>query len=59
MQTSIVFDAPVTLTNPYPPRPGSRQDRLRNARARKKLERLRDRKRLRKHVEEIWNVPDV
>jgi hypothetical protein len=29
--------------------------RLRNAIARKKLERMRDRKLLRKHIEEIWN----
>ena len=29
--------------------------RLRNAIARKKLERMRDRKLLRKHIEEVWN----
>jgi hypothetical protein len=55
MQTSIVFETPVNLTIPYPPLTGMRQDRLRNARARKRLERLRDRKLLRKHVEEVWN----
>jgi hypothetical protein len=58
MQTSIVFETPVNLTSPYPPLPGLRQDRLRNARARKRLERLRDRKLLRNHVEEVWNRAD-
>jgi hypothetical protein len=59
MQTSIVFETPVNLTSPYPPRLGMRQERLRNARARKKLERLRDRKLLRNHVEEVWNRLEV
>ena len=59
MQRSIVFDAPVNLTNPYPHRPGIRQDRLRNARARKTLERLRDRKLLRRYVEEVWSRADA
>jgi hypothetical protein len=54
MQTSIVFETPVNLITPYPPLTGMRQDRLRNARARKKLERMRDRKLLRNHVEEVW-----
>lgn len=38
-----------------PPRKPSREALVRNARARRKLERKRDRERLRKHLEEVWN----
>ena len=53
------FETPVNLTSPYPPRAAMRQQRLRNARARKRLERLSDRKQLRRHVEEVWNRADA
>ena len=59
MQTSTVFETPVNLTSPYPPRAAMRQQRLRNARARKSLERLSDRKRLRRNIEEVWNRADA
>ena len=59
MQTSIVFETPVNPTSPYPPLTGMRQDRLRNARARKSLKRLSDRKRLRRNIEEVWNRADA
>ena len=59
MQTSIVFDTPANPTSPYSPRATVRLDRLRNARARKRLERLSDRKLLMRHVEEVWNRADA
>jgi hypothetical protein len=59
MQTSIVFETPVNLTSPYPPQAAMQQQRLRNARARKRLERLSDRKQLRRNIEEVWNRADA
>ena len=42
-------------TNRPVPRKTVREAKVRKARARKILERRRDRQQLRKHIEEIWN----
>jgi hypothetical protein len=59
MQTPTVFETPVNPTSPNPPRAAMRQQQLRNARARKRLERLCDRNLLRRYIEEVWNRADA
>lgn len=59
MQTSIASETLVITGNRNTARTTRQQFRLRNARARKNLERLRDRKLLRKHIEEVWSRPEA
>jgi hypothetical protein len=59
MQTSTVSEALVITANPNTARTTTQQLRLRNARARKRLERRCDRKLLRMHIEEVWSRPDA
>jgi hypothetical protein len=51
---AIDFDCSPGKDSPAPRKP-AREALIRNARARKKLERKRDQERLRKHIEEVWN----
>ena len=53
MHEPIVFES-APGKDVLPPGNTLKTSRLRNAMARRKLERMRDRKLLRKHVEELW-----
>ena len=53
MREPIAFESAPGKNRP-PPVGALKTSRQRNAMARKKLERMRDRKLLRKHIEEVW-----